>query len=49
MTDRSGLFVTLGLLRRSVVIATERDGDKAVFSWAELYLSPIGDGGADRV
>ena len=35
-------------LRRSVVIATARDGYKAVFSWAELYLSPIGDGGADR-
>jgi DMSO/TMAO reductase YedYZ molybdopterin-dependent catalytic subunit len=31
-------------LRRSVVIATARDGYKAVFSWAELYLSPIGDG-----
>jgi DMSO/TMAO reductase YedYZ molybdopterin-dependent catalytic subunit len=31
-------------LRRSVVIATARDGYTAVFSWAELYLSPIGDG-----
>jgi hypothetical protein len=31
-------------LRRSVVIATARDGYKAIFSWAELYLSPIGDG-----
>jgi len=30
--------------RRSVVIATARDGYKAVFSWAELFLSPIGDG-----
>ena len=31
-------------LRRSIVIASARDGYKAVFSWAELYLSPIGDG-----
>jgi len=31
-------------LRRSVVIATARDGYKAIFSWAELYLSPVGDG-----
>lgn len=31
-------------LRRSVVIAAARDGYKAVFSWAELFLSPIGDG-----
>jgi DMSO/TMAO reductase YedYZ molybdopterin-dependent catalytic subunit len=31
-------------LRRSVVIATARDGYRAVFSWAELYLSPIGEG-----
>ena len=31
-------------LRRSVVIATATDGYRAVFSWAELYLSPIGDG-----
>ena len=30
--------------RRSVVIATASDGYRAVFSWAELYLSPIGDG-----
>jgi DMSO/TMAO reductase YedYZ molybdopterin-dependent catalytic subunit len=31
-------------LRKSVVIATASDGYRAVFSWAELYLSPIGDG-----
>ena len=31
-------------LRRSVVIVTATDGYRAVFSWAELYLSPIGDG-----
>lgn len=31
-------------LRKSVVIATARNGYKVVFSWAELYLSPIGDG-----
>ena len=30
--------------RRSIVVATARDGYKAIFSWAELYLSPIGDG-----
>ena len=30
--------------RRSVVIATASDGYRAVFSWAEIYLSPIGDG-----
>ena len=30
--------------RQSVVIATASDGYRAVFSWAELYLSPIGDG-----
>jgi DMSO/TMAO reductase YedYZ molybdopterin-dependent catalytic subunit len=30
--------------RKSVVVATARDGYKAVFSWAELYLTPIGDG-----
>jgi hypothetical protein len=30
--------------RRSVVIATASDGYRAVFSWAELYLSPIADG-----
>jgi DMSO/TMAO reductase YedYZ molybdopterin-dependent catalytic subunit len=30
--------------RNSVVIATASDGYRAVFSWAELYLSPIGDG-----
>ena len=29
--------------RRSVVIATASDGYRAVFSWAELYLSPIGE------
>ena len=31
-------------LRRSIVVATATDGYLAVFSWAELFLSPIGDG-----
>ncbi len=31
-------------LRRSVVIVTASDGYRAVFSWAELYLSTIGEG-----
>lgn len=31
-------------LRKSVVIVGASDGYRAVFSWAELYLSPIGDG-----
>ena len=31
-------------LRRSIVIATASDGYQAVFSWAELFLSAIGDG-----
>jgi DMSO/TMAO reductase YedYZ molybdopterin-dependent catalytic subunit len=31
-------------LRKSVVILTASDGYRAVFSWAELYLTPIGDG-----
>jgi hypothetical protein len=31
-------------LRKSIVIVTASDGYRAVFSWAELYLSPIGDG-----
>jgi len=31
-------------LRKSVVVATARDGYKTVFSWAELYLTAIGDG-----
>jgi hypothetical protein len=30
--------------RRSIVVATASDGCQAVFSWAELLLSPIGDG-----
>jgi DMSO/TMAO reductase YedYZ molybdopterin-dependent catalytic subunit len=30
--------------RKSVVIVTAADGYRTVFSWAELYLSPIGDG-----
>jgi DMSO/TMAO reductase YedYZ molybdopterin-dependent catalytic subunit len=30
-------------LRSSVVILTASDGYRAIFSWAELYLSPIGD------
>jgi DMSO/TMAO reductase YedYZ molybdopterin-dependent catalytic subunit len=31
-------------MRRSIVIATASDGYRAVFSWAELYLSPVGEG-----
>ena len=31
-------------LRSSVVIITASDGYRAIFSWSELYLSPIGDG-----
>ena len=31
-------------LRKSIVVATATDGYLAVFSWAELFLSPIGDG-----
>jgi DMSO/TMAO reductase YedYZ molybdopterin-dependent catalytic subunit len=31
-------------LRRSIVVVTASDGYQAVFSWAELYLSSIGDG-----
>jgi DMSO/TMAO reductase YedYZ molybdopterin-dependent catalytic subunit len=31
-------------LRRSIIVATATDGYQAVFSWAELFLSPIGDG-----
>jgi hypothetical protein len=31
-------------LRRSIVIATATDGYQTAFSWAELFLSPIGDG-----
>jgi DMSO/TMAO reductase YedYZ molybdopterin-dependent catalytic subunit len=31
-------------LRKSVVILTASDGYRTVFSWAELYLSPIGEG-----
>src|SRR5215471_3985247 len=30
--------------RKSIVIVTAGDGYRAMFSWAELYLSPIGDG-----
>jgi len=30
-------------LRKSLVVAVARDGYKVVFSWAELYLTPIGD------
>jgi DMSO/TMAO reductase YedYZ molybdopterin-dependent catalytic subunit len=30
--------------RKSVIIVTAADGYRTVFSWAELYLSPIGDG-----
>ena len=31
-------------LRRSIVVVTATDGYQAVFSWAELFVSPIGDG-----
>ena len=31
-------------LRRSIIVATASDGYKAVFSWAELFNSVIGDG-----
>ena len=31
-------------LRRSIVVATATDGYMTLFSWAELFLSPIGDG-----
>jgi hypothetical protein len=31
-------------LRRSIVVATRTDGYPAIFSWAELFLSQIGDG-----
>ena len=31
-------------LRRSIAVVTAKDGYRTVFSWAELYLSPIGDG-----
>jgi DMSO/TMAO reductase YedYZ molybdopterin-dependent catalytic subunit len=31
-------------LRKSVVVVTASDGYRVVFSWAEIYLSPIGDG-----
>lgn len=31
-------------LRKSLILASARDGYKVVFSWAELYLTPIGDG-----
>jgi DMSO/TMAO reductase YedYZ molybdopterin-dependent catalytic subunit len=30
--------------RKSAVIATASDGYRVVFSWAELYISPVGDG-----
>jgi DMSO/TMAO reductase YedYZ molybdopterin-dependent catalytic subunit len=31
-------------LRKSIAVVTAKDGYRTVFSWAELYLSPIGDG-----
>jgi DMSO/TMAO reductase YedYZ molybdopterin-dependent catalytic subunit len=31
-------------LRQSIVVVTATDGYTAVFSWAELFLSPIGEG-----
>ena len=31
-------------LRRSIVVASATDGYQAIFSWAELFLSPLGDG-----
>lgn len=30
--------------RKSVIVATASDGYRVVFSWSELYLSPIADG-----
>ena len=30
-------------MRRSYVVATASDGYEVVFSWAELFVSPIGD------
>lgn len=30
-------------LRKSYVVATGSDGYQVVFSWAELFVSPIGD------
>jgi DMSO/TMAO reductase YedYZ molybdopterin-dependent catalytic subunit len=30
-------------LRRSYVVATASDGYEAVFSWGELFISPVGD------
>jgi len=30
-------------LRKSYVVATAGDGYEVVFSWAELFLSPVGD------
>jgi len=43
--DRAGLVEVRRFdLRRSVVIASASDGYRALFSWAELYLSPIGEG-----
>ena len=30
--------------RKSIVIATASDGYRVVFSWAEVYLTPIGEG-----
>jgi DMSO/TMAO reductase YedYZ molybdopterin-dependent catalytic subunit len=31
-------------LRRTIIVATASDGYKAVFSWAELFNTPVGDG-----
>jgi len=31
-------------LRKTIIVATASDGYKAVFSWAELFNTPIGDG-----
>jgi DMSO/TMAO reductase YedYZ molybdopterin-dependent catalytic subunit len=31
-------------LRRTIIVATASDGYKAVFSWAEMYNTAIGDG-----
>jgi hypothetical protein len=30
-------------LRKSYVVATASDGYEVVFSWAELFVSPVGD------
>jgi len=31
-------------LRKSIIVVTAKDGYRTVFSWPEIYLSPIGEG-----